>query len=41
MKKKILVISSANIDFVQNVERLPFAGETIIEKGGSYAYTPG
>ena len=41
MKKKILVISSANIDFVQNVERLPFAGETIVERGGSYAYTPG
>ncbi len=41
MKKKILVISSANIDFVQNVDHLPFPGETIVEKGGSYAYVPG
>ena len=41
MKKRILVISSANIDFVQNVERLPYSGETIVEAGGSYHYTPG
>ena len=41
MKKRILVVSSANIDFVQNVDRLPYSGETIVEANGSYAYTPG
>lgn len=41
MKKRILVVSSANIDFVQNVERLPYSGETIVETNGTYSYTPG
>ncbi len=41
MRKKILVVSSANMDFVQNVDRLPFAGETIVETEGTYAYVPG
>lgn len=40
-KKRVLVISSANIDFVQNVDRLPYAGETIVETEGSYKYVPG
>ena len=31
MKPRILVISSANIDFVQNVTRLPKVGETVVE----------
>lgn len=40
MKRRILVISSANMDFVQRVKSLPSAGETVIEDGG-YAYVPG
>lgn len=40
MKKRILVVSSANIDFVQQVERVPYAGETVLE-AGSYEYLPG
>ena len=39
MKQRILVISSANIDFVQNVERVPDAGETVFESL-SYKYVP-
>ena len=38
--KKILIISSANMDFVMDTARVPVAGETIIEKG-SYKYVPG
>ena len=38
---RILVISSANIDFVQRMRRVPYAGETIVEDGMSYAYYPG
>ena len=40
MKKRVLVISSANIDFVQNVKRLPAGGETVIDTG-KYSYIPG
>lgn len=40
MKPRILVISSANIDFVQNVGRLPASGETLVENR-RYAYIPG
>ncbi|MBE6538289.1 MAG: ribokinase [Ruminococcaceae bacterium] len=40
MKKRILVVSSANMDFVMNVSRLPFPGETVIEKG-EYELIPG
>lgn len=40
MKKRILVVSSANIDFVQKVVRIPEAGETVIESLG-YSYVPG
>ena len=41
MKKRILVVSSANMDMVQNVSRVPFSGETILEHGGTYSYVPG
>lgn len=40
MKKRILVVSSANMDFVMNVSRIPNAGETVIESG-SYKLIPG
>ncbi len=40
MKKRILVVSSANIDFVMNVKKIPEAGQTLIEDG-NYAYNPG
>jgi len=40
MKKRILVVSSANIDFVQRVSRLPERGETIISDGDC-DYIPG
>lgn len=40
MKKRILVVSSANMDMVLNVKRIPSAGETIIDSG-SYSYVPG
>ena len=40
MKKRILVVSSANIDFVQKVARIPDAGETVVESLG-YSYVPG
>ena len=41
MKPRILVISSANIDFVQNVQKLPEEGETFVESKLSYGYVPG
>lgn len=40
MKKRILVIGSANMDFVMNVSHLPSAGETLIESG-NYHMIPG
>ena len=40
MKKRILVVSSANLDFVQRMRRVPEAGETVIESSG-YGYVPG
>lgn len=40
MKKRLLVVSSANIDFVQNVKRMPSGGETVVESLG-YSYVPG
>ncbi len=39
-KKRILVVSSANMDFVMNVAAVPPAGATVIE-GGGYRYVPG
>ena len=41
MKSRILVVSSANVDFVQRMERVPEPGETIIETEGGYTYIPG
>ncbi len=40
MNKRILVVSSANLDFVQRMRRIPNAGETVVESGG-YSYAPG
>lgn len=40
MKKRVLVVSSANMDFVMNVSRLPMPGETVIEEG-NYKLIPG
>lgn len=40
MKKRVLVVSSANMDFVMKVKKLPEAGQTIIENQ-SYSYVPG
>ena len=38
--KKILTVSSANMDFVMGVTRIPQGGETHLEDG-SYAFVPG
>lgn len=40
MKKRILVVSSANMDFVMNMHALPSAGQTVIDSG-SYRFVPG
>lgn len=40
MKKRVLVVSSANMDFVMKVQKLPEAGQTIVESR-SYNYVPG
>ncbi len=40
MNKRVLVVSSANMDFVQRVTRLPKPGQTITENAG-YSYIPG
>ena len=40
-KQRILVVSSANIDFVQRMRRMPYSGETVIENDLMYAYIPG
>ena len=40
MKKKILVVGSANMDLCLNVYRIPEAGETVSDNGG-VSYTPG
>lgn len=40
MSKKILVVSSANTDMVLDIERVPDAGQTVIDNG-SYSYVPG
>lgn len=41
MKKRVLVVSSANIDFIQNVDRVPYAGETVMDREATYSYVPG
>lgn len=40
IKMKILVISSANMDFVMNMHAVPAAGQTVIDNG-TYRYVPG
>ena len=40
-QKRILVISSANVDFVQQMRRVPYAGETVSEPDLGYDYLPG
>ena len=40
MKKRILVVSSANMDFVMRVGKLPEGGQTVVETRG-YDYVPG
>lgn len=40
-KHRILVVSSANIDFVQRMRRVPYSGETVIENDLGYSYVPG
>lgn len=37
---KILTVSSANMDFIMQTEKMPRSGETFISKGG-YTYVPG
>ena len=41
IKKRILVVSSANMDFVMNMHTLPSAGQTLIDHSGSYALCSG
>ncbi len=40
MEKKILVVSSANMDMVMSINAVPEAGQTVIDNG-SYTYIPG
>ncbi len=40
-RARILVVSSANIDFVQRMRRVPYSGETVVETDMSYSYVPG
>jgi len=41
LKHRILVVSSANVDFVQRVSDMPERGATVTELENSYAYVPG
>jgi len=38
---RILVVSSANMDFVQRMRRMPYSGETVCESELGYSYIPG
>ncbi|MGN1408952.1 MAG: ribokinase [Eubacteriales bacterium] len=40
-RQRILVVSSANIDFVQRMRRMPYSGETVCEPELGYSYVPG
>lgn len=40
-QQRILVISSANIDFVMRMHRMPYSGETVVERDMKYYYIPG
>lgn len=37
---RILTVSSANIDFVMDIEKIPNTGQTLLDSG-SYKYVPG
>jgi len=39
-KIKVLTVSSANIDFVMNIEKIPQSGQTLLDNG-NYRYIPG
>ena len=39
-KVRILTVSSANMDFVMNVQKVPSGGETVIDPG-TYSFVPG
>ncbi len=41
MKKRILTVSSANMDFVMRLHRVPDAGQTLIDNEGSYGFVSG
>ncbi len=41
MSKRVLVIGSAQVDFVMGVGVIPSAGETVIEENMSFDYLPG
>ena len=38
--KRILVVSSANMDMVMSINQVPVGGQTVIDNG-SYTYVPG
>ncbi len=40
MKKRILIVSSANVDLMLNTDVFPQPGETVVSEG-NFAYTPG
>ena len=40
MKKRVLVVSSANMDFVMQMNAIPAAGQTVVDPN-SYHYVPG
>ncbi len=40
-QKRVLVLSDVNIDFVQRMRRMPYSGETVVEKDLKYTYVPG
>lgn len=41
MKPRVLVVSSANMDMVQRMKRIPSPGETVLENSYTPAYNPG
>ena len=41
MKQRVLVVSSANIDLVQRMKRVPASGETFLETESAPQFTPG
>ncbi len=41
MKPRVLVVSSANMDLIQRIDRLPDRGETHVEEERTFSYMPG